>query len=339
MLWNQTMTDKNEPQQDRRRVISSMLALGLPAGVCGFLPTPTYAQARDAVIVKGQTPIVTLQTWVDVYGRPTADVLLNGRGPFKFVVDTGSNTSVLSTRVARLLELAPLPDRVVNGVTGAVVARFGRLGRIETGRSVSLDLPVAIMDAPAFEAMDGILGMDMFANRRIRFNFTRKTVEFEAASRRSQRLPVRVGVRLRQGLLVEAEGRIGNANAVCVLDTGCDTTIINTALLNAVRTSGGRSVHGLEPPQILGVSNQQINGSWVSLPEINLIGLKIRRLTTACADAPVFNLWGLSGRPAMLVGMDILSQVETLVIDYRRREVELRMLANLVEREAATYRG
>jgi Aspartyl protease len=339
MLWNQTMTDKNEPQQDRRRVISSMLALGLPAGVCDFLPTPTYAQARDAVIVKGQTPIVTLQTWVDVYGRPTADVLLNGRGPFKFVVDTGSNTSVLSTRVARLLELAPLPDRVVNGVTGAVVARFGRLGRIETGRSVSLDLPVAIMDAPAFEAMDGILGMDMFANRRIRFNFTRKTVEFEAASRRSQRLPVRVGVRLRQGLLVEAEGRIGNANAVCVLDTGCDTTIINTALLNAVRTSGGRSVHGLEPPQILGVSNQQINGSWVSLPEINLIGLKIRRLTTACADAPVFNLWGLSGRPAMLVGMDILSQVETLVIDYRRREVELRMLANLVEREAATYRG
>lgn len=339
------MTDNNERSQDRRQIISSVLGLGLPLGVGlpvgggSLLPSPAHAQSSDPIIVKAPTPIVTLQTWVDLYGRPTADVLLNGRGPFKFVVDTGSNTSVLSTRVARLLGLASLPERVVHGVTGATVARFGRLERIETGRSVSLNLPVAIMDAPAFEAMDGILGMDMFANRRIRFNFTRKTVEFEAASRRIQRLPVRVGVRLRQGLLVEADGRIGNARAVCILDTGCDTTIINTPLLNTIRRSGGRSLRGIEPPQILGVSNQQINGSWVSLPEIDLIGLKIRRLTTACADVPVFTLWGLSNRPAMLVGMDILSHVETLVIDYRRREVELRMLAKLVDRQATTYRG
>jgi hypothetical protein len=41
----------------------------------------------------------------------------------------------------------------------------------------------------------------------------------------------------------------------------------------------------------------------------------------------------------MLVGMDILSQVETLVVDYRRREVELQLLSNLVGGEGNVYRG
>ena len=57
------------------------------------------------------------------------------------------------------------------------------------------------------------------------------------------------------------------------------------------------------------------------------------------ADAPVFKLWGLENTPAMLVGMDILSQVETLVVDYRRREVELQLLSNLVGGQTNIYRG
>ena len=338
------MVDPFESRQDRRRVISNLVALSLPAAVIGAVPKKASAQIRlapmqDKVTVTGQTPIVTLQTWIDLYGRPTADVLLNGQGPYKFVVDTGSNTSVLSTRVARSLDLLPLPDKIVHGVTGTVVAKFGRIARIETGRSVSINLAVAILDAPAFEALDGILGMDMFKDRRIRFNFTRKTVEFDPTGRRPQRLPVRVGVKLRQGLLIEAEGRVGGVRARCVLDTGCDTTIINTALLNAIRSPAVMRRRNAVPPQIIGITNQELNGVWVNLPEIDLIGLRIRRLTAVSADPPVFSLWGLTETPAMLVGMDILSQVETLIIDYGRREVELRMVASLVGGEVGIYRG
>jgi hypothetical protein len=307
---------------------------------------PAFAQVSqpsvpsETVTVRGQTPIVTLQTWIDLYGRPTADVMLNGRGPFKFVVDTGSNTSVLSTRVARTLALTPLPDRMVHGVTGSVMSRFARIARIETGRSVSTDLAVAVLDAPAFEAMDGILGMDMFAQRRIRFNFTRKTVEFEASNRRQAgRLPITASVRLRQGLLIEADGRVGNVRARCVLDTGCDTTVINNAMLTAMNAPRTLARRGAVAPKIVGVTNQELGGVWANLPDLDLIGLKIRRLTVVAADAPVFALWGLAETPAMLVGMDILSQVETLIIDYRRRQVELRMLANLVGGEGGIARG
>jgi predicted aspartyl protease len=327
------------PFLDRRQTISSLLALGLPLAPAAVTAQSAAPSEPETVTVRGQTPIVTLQTWVDLYGRPTADVMLNGRGPFKFVVDTGSNTSVLSTRLARILELQPLPDREVHGVTGSMIAKFARIGRIETGRSVSLNLPVAVLDAPAFEALDGILGMDMFRDRRIRFNFTRKTVEFESPSRRSARLPITANVRLRQGLLIEAEGRIGNVRARCILDTGCDTTVMNMALLDAIRSPRVLRRRGAVAPKIIGVTNQELNGVWASLPDIDLIGMKISRLTVVAANAPVFNLWGLADTPAMLVGMDILSQVETFVIDYRRRQVELRMLANLVGGENAVMRG
>lgn len=318
---------------DRRLTISGLLA-------CAF-PVPALAQnAQDeTVTVRGQTPIITLQTWVDLYGRPTADVMLNGRGPFKFVVDTGSNTSVLSTRVARTLDLTPLPDRLVHGVTGATVSKFARIGRIETGRSQSVNLPVAVLDAPAFDTMDGILGMDMFKDRRIRFNFTRRTVDFESSARRAARLPVVVNVRLRQGLLIETDGRVGSVRTRCVLDTGCDTTLINNALLEAIRSPRVLRRRGAEPPKIVGVTNQELNGLWANLPSADLLGLKISSLTVVAADAPVFDLWELSNTPAMLVGMDILSRVETLVIDYRRRQVELRLLANLVGGEGGSFRG
>jgi predicted aspartyl protease len=340
------MNESGNQCSDRRAIVSGLLSLGLPAVAWSASPMAAQAQnqvapapATETVTVTGQTPIVTLQTWVDMYGRPTAAVMLNGRGPFKFVVDTGSNTSVLSTRVASLLDLTPLPDRVVHGVTGTMVAKFARVARVETGRSVSNNLAVAILNASVFDSLDGILGMDMFKDRRIRFNFTRKTVDFETSRMPSTRLPVRANVRLRQGLLIEAEGRVGGVRTRCVLDTGCDTTIANTALLTALRSPSALRRHSATPPQIIGVTSQELKGVWVALPEIDLIGLKIRRLVAASADAPVFGLWGLNQTPAMLVGMDILSQVETLIIDYGRREVELRMLANLVGGETSTYRG
>lgn len=321
----------------RRQMVSGLVGLSLSS--------PVRAQkapqaATDTVTVTGQTPIVTLQTWIDLYGRPTADVKLNGLGPFKFVVDTGSNTSVLSPRVAKTLELAELPMRMVHGVTGKSEARFARIRQIETGRSVSNDLSVAIIDAPALDKLDGILGMDMFANRRVRFNFSRKTVDLEpATSRRARRLPISVGVKLRHGLLIEAEGRVGGLRSKCILDTGGDTTIINMPMLTALNARARRRARSEEAPIILGVTNQQLNGVWANLPDTDLIGLNIRRLTVVAADAPVFKLWGLENTPAMLVGMDILSQVETLVVDYRRREVELQLLSSLVGGEAQIYRG
>ena len=80
----------------RREVVSGLVGFSMASPV---LAQKAPLAPTETVTVTGQTPIVTLQTWIDLYGRPTAEVKLNGQGPFKFVVDTGSNTSVLIPRV------------------------------------------------------------------------------------------------------------------------------------------------------------------------------------------------------------------------------------------------
>ena len=51
-------------------------------------------------------------------GRPTAKVTLNGQPGFRFMVDTGSNITVLAARHAAALGLAFQESVEVNGTTG-----------------------------------------------------------------------------------------------------------------------------------------------------------------------------------------------------------------------------
>ena len=43
------------------------------------------------------------------------------------------------------------------------------------------------------------------------------------------------------------------------------------------------------------------------------------------ADFEIFKYWHLTEEPAMLIGMDVLGLLDTLIIDYRRRELQVRL--------------
>ena len=42
-------------------------------------------------------------------------------------------------------------------------------------------------------------------------------------------------------------------------------------------------------------------------------------------DMSIFEHWGMTREPAILIGMDTLGLLDTLIIDYRRRELQLRL--------------
>jgi hypothetical protein len=44
------------------------------------------------------------------------------------------------------------------------------------------------------------------------------------------------------------------------------------------------------------------------------------------SDLYIFKQWRLTSEPAILIGMDTLGLLDTLIIDYRRHELQLRML-------------
>jgi hypothetical protein len=61
------------------------------------------------------------------------------------------------------------------------------------------------------------------------------------------------------------------------------------------------------------------------MPEIHLGSIQINDSGVTFADVYIFKQWKLLNQPAILIGMDALGLLDTLVIDYRRHELQMRM--------------
>jgi predicted aspartyl protease len=303
---------------------------GLGAGLIGF-PGVAMAQPpaiepmaiRDTpVTVRADAPIVALRTWSDGAGRPATEVFVNGQGPFRFLADTGSNTTVITPQLAAMLGLETTRTAEVLGVTGNTIAPVLQLDSVRCGATLREDMRVVILGGDALDGLHGVLGMDMFAGRRLRFDFRANTFAIEEARRRPRNLQVDMAVDFRHGLLIETPARVGGVRVRCVVDTGSDTTLLNKVLLDALldpdRVSASR-----DPALVLGVGNQNLAGRWIRLPRVSALGMQVTNLVAIGVDAPIFREWELAGTPTMLVGMDLLRGLETFQVDYRRGRIQL----------------
>ena len=43
------------------------------------------------------------------------------------------------------------------------------------------------------------------------------------------------------------------------------------------------------------------------------------------SDLHIFEHWQLLSKPALIIGMDVLGALDTLVIDYRRNELQIKV--------------
>ena len=75
---------------------------------------------------------------------------------------------------------------------------------------------------------------------------------------------------------------------------------------------------------VFGATADVHRGTSLVAPAITLGQATLRGLEVTFGDLHVFRIWGLEREPALLIGMDLLGSVERLVIDYRRREVQLK---------------
>ncbi len=122
-----------------------------------FLADP---EVREAV--ERQTPLtsVLLQPYGPFY---LVDVTVNGHGPFKFVVDSGSTSTVVDASVAQELDLGS--KRLSDGVPADAVLETLHLGSARfAGVSAKIhDLNKIWGDG----APSGILGFDLFGDRLV----------------------------------------------------------------------------------------------------------------------------------------------------------------------------
>jgi predicted aspartyl protease len=283
------------------------------------------AQELDEVTVTALEPRFVAPTTRDRIGRVWVPVHIDGKGPFRLVLDTGAQRSAVIQPVATRLQI-PLdrtPPVRLHGATGTSIAPTIEVDMLSVGDvwMPSERLPVV---ADAFGGADGLLGVDGLQDRRIYIDFRADYVDI---SRSRNRRAARGFIALpflnydRQHLLM-VEARVGGVDVLAVIDTGAQATVGNEALRAALRRQVARNSRGED--EIHGATGDIQTGLGARVSPIRLGELQIRDAHVTFGELHIFSLWDLTDRPALLVGMDILGLVDTLVIDYRRRELHIK---------------
>jgi hypothetical protein len=279
--------------------------------------------------VEAPEPRYVAPTRRDRIGRIWAPVLINGRGPFRLVLDSGASTSGITAKVARALGLtADNAHRVLlRGVVGTQAVPFVRVqsfsvGDIDFG---STRLPIV---TDALGGADGILGTDQMAGNRILIDFHHDLITISHSDGRRAPLGyVTIPFKLVRHELLVSQAWVGGTQALAIIDTGGQVTIANLALRNALESA--RRQRKDQPEKIEDVTESVQQGNSADAPPILLgTGLKdgtIRisndRLTFG--DMHIFEHWNMTSEPAMLIGMETLGRLDVLIIDYRLHQLQL----------------
>jgi hypothetical protein len=73
--------------------------------------------------------------------------------------------------------------------------------------------------------------------------------------------------------------------------------------------------------ELLSVTGQVLRAEAITLNNVRIGGLFLNNVMVAFADAPPFRLFGLSERPAIFLGSDLLASFRRVSLDFRNRKV------------------
>jgi hypothetical protein len=317
---------------NRRTTLQALLALGGMSCSRSLFAEPNIATRLPGSpedlsgALADPEPLFAAPTRLDRIGRVMTHVKVNGKGPFRFVIDTGASRSTLAPHLARALNLTPSVGRnvMLNGVTGAAEVTTVAVDSLEIGalRFDKQDLPVIFTSIMG--NADGILGVAGFQDQRIDVDFKRDRVSvMESNGRRPHYSMVTArATRNTNGLMI-VDVRVGrHIRAKAVIDTGAERTLGNLALQNAMNKNR-RKKREVVQAMVHGATPDITDGDVQEIKEATIGDMTLSNLEVIFADFHVFKLWGLDQEPAMLIGMDMLGVLERLVIDYRRNEVSM----------------
>jgi predicted aspartyl protease len=305
----------------------------LKYGALSLAFASVIARAQSATPLRGtsvvaaperDTPPITADTDTDTQKHLTVSVRINGNGPYRFVVDTGADRSVLATDVAAELGLVFSENVMLVGAVRAVKAQTVTIRELSLGmvRYQSLVVPTL----PRFTlGADGYLGLDTLDGHRVTFDFKNHTLQVGAPHSRLSALLVRDNeARIRtvgsSGHLRALNCVVDGVRAAAFIDSGADLSAGNQALFDAL-ASRNPAYGDIGRISLFDVTGGEISGSITLVKKIQITELEFTDCPLVIADFKVFDVWGLNQRPALLIGMNFLRRFSKVSIDYGLKEL------------------
>ncbi|HVW67650.1 MAG TPA: aspartyl protease family protein [Steroidobacteraceae bacterium] len=295
-----------------------------PAGNPASGPGANPADAVSEVVVEAPEPRYAAPTLRDRIGRIWAPVLINGRGPYRLVLDTGASHSAIVAQVADSLgiQVGTFGSIRVAGVTGSAIVPSVSVRRMEVGE-LSMDSTVLPIVADVFGGAQGVLGTEGLGDKRILIDFGHDRVVIRRSRGQLERADfTTLPLRELHNHLLALDVKVGEVRAKAIIDTGAQVSIGNTALRDALQRRGTKDAHKAE---IEGVTLDIASGDMIRAPPISVGPLLFNGVNITYGDMFIFERWRLMRAPTLVLGMDVLGSVDVLVIDYRLRQLQLRL--------------
>jgi len=288
---------------------------------------PPLPAPLEELAVTAPEPRFVAPTNRDRIGRIWAPVLVNGQGPFRLVLDTGASHSALTARVVDTLGIVDdgKHTAILRGATGTVTVPMIPVRTLEVGELLMEPKRLPIIP-DALGGAEGVLGMDGLADKRIFIDFRRDNITImRSRSERAAQGFVTVPVRFMRGRLLVIDAWLGGVKVKAIIDTGGQATLGNLALREALAERRRRQDAAALPDEVTGATLDVQIGNRIATPSLSLGDVLVRNAAMTFADFEIFQHWKMTNEPAMLIGMDVLGLLDTLVIDYRRKELQMKL--------------
>ncbi len=285
-------------------------------------PAPAPVTAPDAEIESiapslsdPATEILDLEE--DRNNRFTVPVMIEGMGPFDFMIDTGSQATAVTHEINEGLQLTPFGTAILVGMASRRPVDVVEVEQMTFGSHTVQDLISPVLERQNVGA-DGILGLDSLQDFRVLIDFREDTIAVQDVSTlRRQRQGFEIIVRARQelGQLLITDALVEGVRATVIIDTGAEASLGNFALRDQIRTQRSQDVTTTD------VNGVEMVGKMSYVRSLNLGGLAMRDVALAFGDAPAFEALGLQDTPVISLGMQHLRMFDRVAIDFANRRI------------------
>ncbi len=284
-------------------------------------PINLDAEVRPNQAIDKTTTTDEVAIRTDDADRMTVAVSVIGSGPYRFLVDTGSERTIISRELAQKLRLESGRSAILHSVMGASDVKTVFIPHLKVSGNV-----ISVVDAPALGASnigaDGMLGIDSLRSQRVLFDFKAKTMSITPSNVPLERLDgetIVVRARSRNGRLIFTEAKIGGRKVSVIVDTGSEVTIANLALHRMMSKRGVDTLR--DTVMIESVTGEKMEAKVTRLPVLELGGIQLKDLAIAFADAHIFRQLELEDKPALLLGMNAMKAFDRISIDFAAKKV------------------
>lgn len=291
----------------------------LLAIMLAFVNAPLAAQTPP---LDPQVPPALVRT-ASLDDRVTIPISIDGKGPWPFVIDTGSQRTVIARDLAQRLALPPRADVTILSMTGRSQVATVALPRLTFGAGVIDDIEAPVLEGEHLGAA-GLLGLDSLHDRRVVLNFRSGTMDIADSGRR-RTFPtdpdtIVVEARRKRGQLILLDSRVNGMRVNIMLDTGSHYSIGNLALRDKLLRKKRA------PDQLTATLTSVTGGTLIG--EVGRIGsvalgrVNLTEVPVIFADASPFAELGMQDKPALLLGISALRVFDRVAIDFARGKVD-----------------